>query len=151
MASKKKSKTAVVNKQPVVAVDLPPRIKAPRLPDVGMAKDRMSWRFSQCDHDGPWQWSWECLSTYIEKLQHFESQPFDQSVGTGTIGAKRIPLDSLCDQAKKRLRKLEHDDADALWELRLGGKPRIWGFRVGNVMHCLWFDPEHEVCPSKLR
>lgn len=146
MAAKNRNKKP---KQPKASVPTS-REKRPKLPPSSPEEfiKHMSWRFTACDHEGPFAWGWHALETHLEKLKHFESQPWGQSEGTGVIGAKRIPLDSLSNEATKRLRRLQLDDVDALWELRLAGKPRFWGMRHGNCFHFLWWDPDHKVCPS---
>jgi len=40
---------------------------------------------------------------------------------------------------------------DALYSLRLSGKLRLWGVRDRSVLQLLWYDPEHQVCPSPLK
>jgi len=62
-----------------------------------------------------------------------------------------IRVDKLATEARKRLEELRQDDVDVLWSLRVQGKPRIWGIREGRVLKLLWWDPNHEVCPSKLK
>ncbi len=42
-------------------------------------------------------------------------------------------------------------ETDALVSLRLGAKKRIWGVLEGSVLYVLWWDPHHEVYPSKKR
>jgi hypothetical protein len=59
-----------------------------------------------------------------------------------------VEVDSLAPAARKRLVELGHDDLDQLFSIRIQGKPRAWGFRDGPVLLFLWWDPEHEVCPS---
>ena len=67
----------------------------------------------------------------------------------GRAGIKNIKIDSLCKEAQNRLIELRFDDLDELWEFRLSGKERIWGTRFGAVIDLIWWDPNHEVCPSK--
>ena len=50
-----------------------------------------------------------------------------------------------------RLRELQQDDSDGLYELRFGGKERVWGIRRDDRFCILWWDPEHMVCPSTLK
>lgn len=136
------------NKKPAAVVPTS-REKRPKVPHQQDLGEHMSWRFGSCDDSGPFEWLWGALETHLDKLEHFESQPWSRSETSGTVGAKRIGLASLSKDAQKRLRKLELDDADALWELRVAGKPRFWGFRSGHCFHFLWWDPDHQVCPSK--
>ena len=83
----------------------------------------------------------------MEKLANFETMTWTQikSSGSHTVGAEGI-----IKAARTRLteRKLE-EWADHLTSLRLSGKERIWGFLRSDVFHVLWWDPKHEVYPSK--
>ncbi|MEV5686564.1 hypothetical protein AB0L68_25685 [Streptomyces sp. NPDC052164] len=42
-------------------------------------------------------------------------------------------------------------DATRIQRLEFTGTQRLYGFPVGNVFHVLWWDPSHEVYPSKLK
>lgn len=63
-------------------------------------------------------------------------------------GTKPIPAENFSAKAKKRFKEIELDDYDGLWELRLGGKPRIWGVLRHNIFYLVWWDPKHAVCLS---
>ena len=39
-------------------------------------------------------------------------------------------------------------EIDEVMSLRLTGTKRIFGFMENEVMHILWWDPEHRVCPT---
>lgn len=104
------------------------------------------------DLAGPWGWSnfaVDHADTLHEKCANWETMRDVEVFGSG--GNKRIPAERLCQEAQDRLTALELDDHGALWELRLAGKPRVWGLRSGYVFYPVWWDPEHTVCPSKLR
>jgi hypothetical protein len=58
------------------------------------------------------------------------------------------PIENLPRTALRRLQELQLDDEDGLCELRIKGAARVWGFRRGNVIHVLWWDPEHTVFPG---
>ena len=62
-----------------------------------------------------------------------------------------VPVEQLCSQAKKRLEELRLLDLEELHSLRLSGEERIWGILTQNVITLLWWDPNHEVCPSELK
>lgn len=64
---------------------------------------------------------------------------------------KFIPSENLCTEARRRLVDIAQDDADGLYELRLSGTERVWGHRIEDVCHLVWWDPDHTVCPSTLR
>lgn len=59
-----------------------------------------------------------------------------------------IPVEKLNPKAQRRLREIGQNDTDDLYSLRLSNKERIFGIREGRVFKILWYDPNHEVCPS---
>jgi hypothetical protein len=102
--------------------------------------------------DGPWGWHRMDAATAIflhGKLSSFETMTWANLINSPHN--KRIPVEHLSLDAQNRLIERRLDDQDDVWELRLGGRQRVWGYRVGDVMHLLWWDPEHEVCPSRMR
>ena len=115
--------------------------------------DRLSWRLAGIDLGGPWSWR---KTTAVElamlhaKIRDFETMTADEVFGPNR-GNKHIPVGNLAAQARDRLENLGLDDLDDLYELRLGGRTRLWGFRQSNVIHVLWWDPDHTVCPAPLR
>ena len=57
---------------------------------------------------------------------------------------------SLSKEAKQRLEELELDDEiDNLFSFHLKGKSRIIAIKHANIAKLFWFDPEHQVAPSK--
>lgn len=139
-------------KQPRVKVPLSTD-KHPRASPAADVPDLISWRFSEMDLSSEWgchNLTSEKLLEVREKLLHFESQTWDQCAGTGSAGvAKRIPLDDFPTKTKRRFEDLGVDDAEALHEFRLSGPERVWGIRRGSVCYILWWDPKHEVFPTK--
>lgn len=60
-----------------------------------------------------------------------------------------VQLYKLCGEAQRRLRELGYDaQIEELYTLRLAGRERIWGIRECNVFSLLWWDPNHQVCPT---
>lgn len=103
------------------------------------------------DGDGEWVWDavWgKTLGQIRGKLRNFETMRWGEIEGKGN---KLIPTHKLAVEAQKRLRALNLEDVDGLWELRLSGTTRVWGIRASNLFYLLWWDPEHTVCPSNLR
>lgn len=84
----------------------------------------------------------------LERLSSFETMTWAE---IWKSGSHPIDLWRLCKDAQDRLTELKHDDQDSLISLRCGGKPRVWGIREHHIFHVLWWDPEHEVCPSLLK
>ena len=110
----------------------------------------MSFRFGRIDHDGPWPFhgiEGTAHKRVLQKLGHIGASTFEEL--SGPSGNKAIPIEHLCSDAQNRLRDLGLDDYDEVWEMRIGGKERVWGLRDASLMLLLWWDPEHEVCPSE--
>ena len=146
----KSSRRKAPSKLPSVAVSAPSG-KTPRAdsPD----DNYVAWRFGMIDFSGPWCWTTlqgDKKKEIYGKLGEYERRRWTEFAGKG--GTKNIPVANLGREAKLRLRDLDKDDVDgSLWELRFSNKERIWGVRQGDIMHFLWWDPLHEVCPSKKR
>ncbi len=97
--------------------------------------------------DGPFGWSniqGPKLREVAGKLAEFEKRTWADILGGDS---HEILLDSLCKDAKKRLRELKLDDFDHVLSLRLSGAERVICILSNNVAYVLWWDPEHDVCP----
>jgi len=82
-----------------------------------------------------------------DKLRSLETMTAGEVLGPNR-GHKHIPIGDLPRTAVRRLQDLQLDDQDGLCELRIKGAARVWGFRRGNVIHVLWWDPDHTVFPG---
>ena len=82
------------------------------------------------------------------KLVAFERLTWHEILGRNS---HPVDVSSLCRDAQKRLSELNLDDVDELVSLRLMGTQRVWGILEGHVYTILWWDPDHEVCPSILK
>ena len=137
-------------KQPATTVDVT-GAKRPRLgPEVEPRQDaRITFGLSRMDNDGSWSWA-NMTPAHVKMIA--EACAGWQTLRNGEFmnmaGNKPIPVENLCPAAQKRLTEIELDDYDRLWELRLGGTERIWGVLEDAVFYVVWWDPEHEVCPS---
>ncbi|WP_144016774.1 hypothetical protein [Beutenbergia cavernae] len=129
--------------------------KTPRALDVDHAEvlsRRMVWRFADLDDDGRWSLSAaqpSAMRDVLSKMRSFETMLLGE-LFRGEHG-KRYPIEVLCSDAQRRLEELEKDDETEVVRLRCGGKERLYGLLRDHVFHVLWWDPEHEVCPSVLR
>ncbi|MEI6175357.1 MAG: hypothetical protein WCS43_00580 [Verrucomicrobiota bacterium] len=130
------------------------QLAAGKEPKIGVSPDGPThpvWRLSQIDWDGPWCPS-KCKESgarqILERLAQFESMSWVQiksNTGSHTVGAENIMR-----EARQRLTERKLDEwADHLTSLRMSGKQRLWGFLRAGIFHVLWWDPEHEVFPSK--
>lgn len=59
-----------------------------------------------------------------------------------------LNYDELSRTAKDRVAAM-HIEEDDIYSLALTNKLRIIGIRDGRVFRAIWYDPEHEFCPSK--
>jgi hypothetical protein len=54
----------------------------------------------------------------------------------------------MIDEAQRRLTEIDRDEQAQLFSIRIAAKKRIWGIRDIVILRLLWWDPNHEVCPS---
>lgn len=114
------------------------------------ASKTLSWAFKLCDEDSTdWPWDFDHFLDALSQFRALEGMTWDEAAGGKKV--KDIPIGSIDAAAERRLRTLNLDDYESLWEVRLQGKPRFWGVRDGAVLYFIWSDPEHTVCPSALR
>lgn len=136
-------------KAPRSALHLEDR-RTPRAVDPANARTLSPvWAFRVVDLDGPWGWSridGPALATVLTRLKLYESMVWGQI--DGPTGSHSVEIERLCKAAQDRLMDIQQDDASSLYSLRIAGKPRVWGILDGHVLRILWWDPEHEVCPS---
>ena len=107
------------------------------------------WAFRVVDIGGPWCWrgiDGDGLVDVLQKLRSFESMTWEQI--DGPSGSHGVAAARLCKRARDRLVDIRQDDTDEVFSLRITGRRRIWGILDEHVLRILWWDPEHEVCPS---
>jgi hypothetical protein len=116
-----------------------------------MADDSPSWRTHNVDLEGPWGWRdvpAELIFTEIvPKLHEYESMRWADFAGTRNHD---VDTADLCDDARRRLAEVR-PDLDSLFSIRLTGTKRVWAERSLTRLNVLWWDPKHEVCPSRKR
>lgn len=107
-----------------------------------------SWIVSTLDMDGPFGWSrleGDVLREILQKLQSFESMTWSEIEGRRHHSISR---ETLSKKAQERLEEIHMDDIDEVFSLAIGGTERIFGVRERGVFKVLWWDPDHQVCPS---
>jgi hypothetical protein len=111
------------------------------------------WKIGLFDAHGPWGRNTIALAVLwdeiFEKLKNYESMTWADIVGDKKRNHS-VPVANLIKQARDRLEEIRIE-VDELFRFRLTGKMRVWGVRVGEVFHILWWDPDHVICPSELR
>jgi len=90
----------------------------------------------------------DVLADVLDKLKGFERMSWPE---IGSSGSHFIPLNMIVKEARQRLVELNLDDTDELYSLRVSGKVRLWGLRSNDKFSLLWWDPDHEICPSLLK
>jgi len=113
-------------------------------------KMRPSWRISLVQTVDPWGWhllTREELEEIRVKLCEYESKTWSEILVRGSYWNHLIECYKLCKEARDRLGDLQLDDLEQLVSLRLGAKQRVWGILDHNILHILWWDPEHRVYP----
>ncbi|HET7463952.1 MAG TPA: hypothetical protein VFJ82_22035 [Longimicrobium sp.] len=112
-------------------------------------RNRPPWAFRIVDLGGPWCWSALSggdLAQVLQRLKQLESMTWGEIEG----GEHHfVDVAGCSKQARDRLQELKHDDTPALFSLRVTGRRRIYGMRNEHVLGFLWWDPEHEVYPSR--
>lgn len=113
-----------------------------------------SWRFDLMDMGG--EWSWQLISAHqLQVLQKglaaLESLTWRELHANKNFGLKSIPVEDLPSPAFRRLRELNLEDLDRLYEIRLASAPRIWAVKEGAVLRLLWYDPNHTVWKMNIK
>jgi hypothetical protein len=66
----------------------------------------------------------------------------------GATGSHFVEVDAIVPDAQRRLEEIGKDEQGRLFSLRITGEMRLWGIRDIAILRLLWWDPEHQVCPS---
>lgn len=119
------------------------------------------WRFDKLDRDGKFAFDlsrsdfkhMEVLQKLIEygnmKWAEIDRQQHDQ------FGKKKhhyLSLGSLSSEAAARIRaKQLEEDTELIFSFALQNRLRIIGIREKAEFHIVWYDPNHEFCPSTRR
>jgi hypothetical protein len=122
---------------------------------------RPSWGFQILDHEVTGSWSWGIDQPRLMEIMSFLSQMEKRTwseIRRDMAGGNRrrdekhkfIPVGHLCKEAQDRLADIELDDQDQLFRFRLGSLKRLWGIILpdDHMFYLLWWDENHEVCPS---
>lgn len=112
-----------------------------------------SWAFYHIDCD-KWCIHEDFFTKITDKLCSFEKMTWQEILsapksGYNSTGSKShiISVEKLCREAQRRLEELHIHD-DELLSLRLSGKERIFGILDMGVLRIIWYDPDHQICPS---
>lgn len=92
-------------------------------------------------------------SEVFPKLAHFETTSWfalerERYGHQGKTKHHFIKIHRIIEEAQQRLAELRLDDVEELFSLRLSGKFRIFAIAKMNTLQVLWFDKNHEICPT---
>lgn len=104
-----------------------------------------------CDPFGWHKLEKEKIEEIRTKLGHLESRTWSDILVNAKKLNHTIARDDLSKEAQDRLAELELDDVDSLISLHLSGKERVFGIKTDVALTILWWDPDHTICPSKLK
>jgi hypothetical protein len=110
---------------------------------------RPAWRVSLLEMHTPFGWTAinETVAVQIrERLASYESMRWKEFV----FGYRShfIKVSDLSKEAREHLASIEQDDIDSVLSLGIDQMSRIVGILEHNVLKVLWWDPDHQVCPS---
>ena len=115
-----------------------------------IAAKNFCWRFSEIDWDGEFGWSKVSINDsaqiVIPKMHDYESMTWAEF--DGPSGSHPVGIDQLCKEAQDRLKEIKMTHVEALFSVRITGPKRVWGIKDVAILRVLWWDPDHQVCPS---
>lgn len=121
---------------------------------------KIIWRFDKIDRSSRFAFDLEREDfdhkEFINKLLSYSTMTWAeakrQTHDDGRSKNQLLSIESLSKEAVDRFkaRKLE-DYSDSIFSFSLNNVWRIVGIREDEFFDVLWHDPNHEVCPSKLK
>ncbi|MCT8157695.1 hypothetical protein [Bifidobacterium polysaccharolyticum] len=117
---------------------------------------KIIFRFDLVDLEPDCPWSLAKMSEsdhaeFLKKLKQFEYSKVGE-LKSPRLGSFKTYHDfSKCPNQDpvERLGKYYEFEGDSIARFRLSGKKRLYGFLIDNGFHIVWWDPEHEIWPSK--
>jgi hypothetical protein len=110
---------------------------------------RPAWRVSLLEMHTPFGWKEigvEDAANVRGKLANYESMKWKEIIPS--YRSHFIKVGDLCKEAQEYLTAIKQDDTDSVVSLGIDQLSRVVGILEHNILKVLWWDPEHEVCPS---
>ena len=108
-----------------------------------------AWRVSLLEMHTPYGWKeldLNSASQVRDKLANYESMKWKEIVPS--YRSHFIKITDLSKEAQDHLVTLQQDDVDSVVSLGIDQMSRVVGILEHNVLKVLWWDPDHQVCPS---
>ena len=86
------------------------------------------------------------LRKIVQRLQSYEGlvwHDLKRDRRCHTWGLDEIPRECYARLEERQI------DITQLYQIPLGNKPRIIGYKTGSTFYLMWWDPEHKFCPTK--
>lgn len=125
-------------------------------PDSFLSKHPV-WRFEKVDSGGKWDlYSSDILADILKKLVDFERMTWAeiqrQTHNDNRSSNHYISFEKMSQNAKDRFSELRLNEfSDNIFSLRLKSKERMFGILTDGIFYILWYDKNHEICPSTLK
>ena len=131
----------------------PRRRKKPASPPIVSTQNKkLVWKVARIDDNSPWGWNQITCPDFLrkiwDKMRDFGTITWGEILGRHHHA---IAVNDIIKPAQNRLEQLGHDDQAKLVSFRLSNTERIWAIRSGEEAFLLWWDPNHEIYPSRLR
>lgn len=117
-----------------------------RDPDV-IKHDPISWGLRWTDLGGDWSWrklNPDHMESLHRQLVAMEGETLHKLIQDRRV--KDIPVEHIEREPQERLKTIRLEEAETLWELRLGSKWRVWGLVERATFYFLWWDENETVC-----
>lgn len=88
------------------------------------------------------------LKNIRERLSQFETMTWSEVLVKAKKQNHSIKVSSICTAAQQRLEALGLGVLEDVVSLRLSARERVYGYLENGVLVLLWWDPNHEICPS---
>ena len=110
------------------------------------------------DVEGSWSWGvprqW-CAQEWTDKIQprfvEWSNLTWAEIDGFASDSGHKMHhnmgCDDICEEAQDRMTEIERF-FDVLFRFRAGNLERVWGYRIVNTFHVLWYDPTHRIYPT---
>ena len=127
--------------------------RIPRLASDPSQVNRMTpvWKIGHLDADGRWGHAKIDAATLwrqiFPKMKQYEAMTWNE-IARDRHRNHSVAVVELVREARDRLEELHIDDVEELFRFRLTGTQRVWGIRDRDAFYILWWDPNHEICPS---
>jgi hypothetical protein len=141
---------------PPAAQTAGPPQKIPRVgEEVEFWNARPIWSFALLDlvaTPGGWiHLRQEDLDELLLRFRRWETMTWGQILAEGRKQNHPIDVSKCSREAQERLRFLKLDDQEQLMSLSVNSRARVIGILDRATFRILWWDPDHQICPSQLK